>query len=62
MHNQSEAALQPAESTASSMIAHVEAEAEGAEALVEKRKDELECAGLAVLVDQDDVVARERSS
>ena len=46
-----------------SMIAHVEAEAEGAEALAEKRKYELEWARLAVLVaDRDDVVARERSS
>ena len=36
------AALQPAESTASSIIAQVEAEAEGAEALAEKRKYELE--------------------
>ena len=34
-----------------SMIAHVEAEAEGAEALAEKRKYELEWARLAVLED-----------
>ena len=51
MITQSEAALRAAKSTAFSMIAQAEAEAEGAEALAEKRKYELEWARLAVLED-----------
>ena len=45
----SEAALKVAESQAASMIARAEAEAEGADALAEKRRYELEWARLEVL-------------
>mmetsp|Transcript_31943 Transcript_31943/g.42599 ORF Transcript_31943/g.42599 Transcript_31943/m.42599 type:complete len:412 (-) Transcript_31943:203-1438(-) len=49
MIKNSEAALKVSESTAAAMIAKAEAEAEGAEALAEKRRYELEWARLKVL-------------
>ena len=49
MIKSSEAALKVAESQAASMIARAEADAEGADALAEKRRYELEWARLEVL-------------